>query len=286
MTTNVLNELIAVSGSVVFAGSVCSAAILVVGVQWAHLERMFGLRWTARMGLNRRWTEAALILWCSVVCTGCLAIAILLDAWPVAVTLAVLFLGLLPKAAVAELIRIRETKLRDQLTTVLFGLAGSVRAGLSLAEAVRCQADECDPPLADELLRIAHDHHHGATLQDAFRAARDRLNIHYFSLLTTVVTAALQRGGGVPDCLNRISHSIFESQRIRRRFESSTAAGRRSIHLLCTFPVVFLGGYSLLDPASVGIVLASRSGQWAISASAMLSAVALWSAQRILNSHE
>lgn len=50
-------------------------------------------------------------------------------------------------------------------------------------------------------------------------------------------------------------------QRVERRKESETAAGRMVVWVLAVFPLVFLGMFYFLDPEGTGLLFSTMAGQ-------------------------
>jgi tight adherence protein B len=80
-------------------------------------------------------------------------------------------------------------------------------------------------------------------------------------LLVVALLIAEERGGRLADVLERIGHSLQEQQRVERKRESDTAAGRLLVNILSSFPAVFLGLFYLLDPEGTSLVFSSLAGQ-------------------------
>ena len=165
-----------------------------------------------------------------------------------------------PRFILDWLIDIRRTKLRDQLVRASMGVANSCRAGLALAQAFEKVAEETPYPLSNELVLIVRYYKGGSRIQEALRAVQKRLNLESFTVFASSVIVSLEQGGNIAKALEDISKGLQEMQRLERKLESDTASGRMLAIILSSFPIFFLGIFSLLDPASMNLLYSTLIG--------------------------
>jgi Flp pilus assembly protein TadB len=67
-----------------------------------------------------------------------------------------------------------------------------------------------------------------------------------------------------------MSHALMENQRLERKMDSETAAGRSVIQILSAFPSVFVVLFYYLAPDMVKLLLWEPKGQIAIVVAAFL----------------
>lgn len=155
----------------------------------------------------------------------------------------------------------RRQQLRDQLVGATRALAAQVRAGLPLTEALASISVDTPEPLGGLLRRAVNQSEQGRALKAILLDMKERLRIESFSLLVVAVLIAEERGGKLADVLERIGHSLQEQQRVERKRESDTAAGRLLVNILAAFPAVFLGLFYILDPEGTSLVFSTLVGQ-------------------------
>lgn len=165
-----------------------------------------------------------------------------------------------PRFILDWLIEIRQTKLRDQLVRASMGVANSCRAGLSLAQAFEKVAAETPYPLSNELIRIVRYYKGGSRIQEALREVQKRLNLESFTVFSSSVIVSLEQGGNIATALEEISKGLQEMQRLERKLESDTASGRMLAIILSSFPIFFLGLFTVLDPASMNLLYSTLIG--------------------------
>jgi tight adherence protein B len=152
-------------------------------------------------------------------------------------------------------------QIRDQLVGATRGLAAQVRAGLPLMEGLGAISGDTPEPLGGLLRRAVNQSEQGRALKAILLEMKERLRIESFSLLVVALLIAEERGGRLAEVLERIGHSLQEQQRVERKRETDTAAGRLLVNILASFPALFLGLFYLLDPEGTGLVFSTLAGQ-------------------------
>ena len=180
------------------------------------------------------------------------------------------------------------TLLRDQLVTAVRALASQLRATAILATGLRDVADKTPAPLGPLLRRTMNRYDVGlADLPTVLGELKDQLRMDTVSLFAVAVATADQKGGGgkdggIAEVLDAIGNSLQENQRVERKRETDTAAGRLLVNVLVVFPFVFLALFYFLDPDGTGSVFATVLGQLVLCVVGGLSYLAMWVARKIL----
>ena len=166
-----------------------------------------------------------------------------------------------PEHIMRYLIHRRRTILRDQLVPAIQGLANAAQAGLTLHQGLVEINRDTPKPLQVEITRILADFQRGRPLAEAIEEVRQRLSLESFTLFATAVQTSLERGGRINEALLRIGNSLRENQRVERKMEADTSAGRREILILSLFPLLFgLMLYSM-NPQNTGKLVTTLPGQ-------------------------
>jgi len=215
----------------------------------------------AALSLDQSKLPMYLRLWGLTMVVVCSAIAFWMGMFPLALGVGYL-LYIAPRFILQFLIERRKMLLRDQMVSATVALANSCRAGLSLAQGLETVAKEAPQPLSIEIKRIVTDYEHGKPLPEAIRDARDRLELDSFTLFSTAVLVAMERGGRVTNALERISESMQETQRLERKLSADTASGKSVVLLLTVFPFFFLGLMFLMQYENTMMVFGTIIGQF------------------------
>jgi len=233
------------------------------GSVWDEVTRRFIADITPQLdslSLDRSQLSGYFRIWGLSLVAAFVGVAFVLGMPPVAIA-AVYMVYAAPRIILDFMIRRRRALLRDQMVAATIALANTSRAGLSLAQGLESVGNETPEPLASELRRIVREYKHGRPLAEALRATKERLMVDSFTLFSAAVLVSLERGGRITDALERISHSLQETQRIERKLEVDTASGKKVVYILTAFPLFFLGMSYLMNPAGTATVFQSLIGQ-------------------------
>jgi tight adherence protein B len=234
-----------------------------------------------RLGLNVTHMKFYLRVWGVAVASVFCLFWFVLRAYPLA-AVGTLLAYVAPRHILDWIIRFRARTLRDQLAVASVGLSNAAKAGLSLAQGLEAVAAESPAPLSRELGRITFEFQRGRPLKEAIEVTRQRLELEAFTLFALAIEAAIERGGPINKALQRISDSLVEYQRLERKLETETSAGRQVVILLSLFPVGFVGVYYLLNPSSTELLFSTFVGQCVLVAVIVLVyAGARWAASML-----
>ncbi len=233
------------------------------------------------LSIDRSRLPGYLRIWGISLIVAFVGVAFVLRMPPVALA-AVYMVYVAPRIILDFMIRRRRALLRDQLVATTIALANASRAGLSLAQGLETVGNETPEPLASEIRRIVREYKHGRPLVEALRAAKERLKIDSFTLFSAAVLVSLERGGRITEALERIGHSLQETQRIERKLDVDTASGKKVVYILTAFPLVFLGFSYLMNPAGTSDVFQSIFGQLILMVVIALAYFSFRWSQRIL----
>ena len=210
------------------------------------------------------------------------------------VTLAVLFLGLVLlgpivgsvlglvvalgfRAAVSIRAERRRAKFADQLGDTLQLIAGSLRSGHGLLQAVDTVADESASPTREEFRRIVIESRLGKSLPDALHAAAARVRNDDFEWVVEAIDIHRQVGGDLAELLDHVATTIRSRNSIRRQVQALSAEGRLSAWILLVLPLGLTAVISILNPSYLSELTDTTAGNVMIAAGLVLLGVgALW----------
>ncbi len=205
-----------------------------------------------------------------------------LGLWPLAVV-AALAVFLAPDLILSVLLARRTKRLRDQMVGAGTALANASRAGLSISQGFEELAKDTPDPLGVEFRRITAHYRHGRPLAEILTETRRRLDLDGFSLFANAILVCLTRGGKETDALERISRSLQENQRLERKLEADTAAGKWVVILLAGFPLLFLAGFAVLFPEGTSLLFTTLIGQGVLVAVVVVTLGCAYLASRVLS---
>jgi len=146
-------------------------------------------------------------------------------------------------------IKRRRARFGDQLPDVLQFIAGSLRAGFSLAQGLDAAAQENIQPAAGEFSRALAESRIGVELEDTLDSVADRMESP--DLRWTVVAIRIQRevGGNLAEVLGNVVDTMRERGQLRRHVRALSAEGRLSAYILVSLPIG-VGGWMFLTRRS------------------------------------
>ena len=174
-------------------------------------------------------------------------------------------------------------KIEDQLADSMVSLSSSIRAGLSLAQAIQTLADNSPKPIKAEFSRIVGEYEMGKPLDRTLDEAKNRLRSENFALFAAAMLASRESGGRLNETVDRIAHSVRELQRLERKVQADTAMARKSSVYMAITPVIILIAYFFVDRAAVTSMFTTLPGQLLLAVAIVLNITAYLWACYILN---
>jgi tight adherence protein B len=193
------------------------------------------------------------------------------------VTIAVLFVGFLLLGPIVGLmmgavtaiafravVTIRASRRRarfaDQLGDTLQVIAGSLRSGHGLLQAVDTVAEESESPTREEFRRIVVETRLGKNLQDALQAAAMRVRNDDFEWVVEAIEIHREVGGDLAEVLDHVAATIRSRNSIRRQVQALSAEGRLSAVILFILPVGLTGVIAVVNPSYLDELIDSTAG--------------------------
>ena len=143
----------------------------------------------------------------------------------------------------------RRKQFEEQLPDSLALIAGGLRAGHSLPQAIDALVQEAESPTCDEFRRALFETQLGHTLPEALRAARRP------GAAARTSTGSSRRsrsrrdvGGDLAAVLDNVTRTIRDRTRVRRQIDTLTAEGRLSAIVLFALPILMFIFMAIVEP--------------------------------------
>lgn len=176
----------------------------------------------------------------------------------------------------------RRKRISEQAVTAARNLAGQVRVGMSLNEALAEVARETPDPFGAVLRRTVSRLDAGESVRDVLTDLRARIRVDAVALMSIALLVAAEKGGKLGDVLARISSTLEELQRVTRKRDTDTAAGRLMVLIMAAFPFAFVALFSFMDPQLMHALFNTLAGQGVLAVVGGLVYVSTRWASRIL----
>jgi len=154
----------------------------------------------------------------------------------------------------------RRQLLQSQLPDTLFSLSRSLRAGLSLEQAIAHTGEEGLRPLSHEFTRCAEQLYLGLSVPAALQLMANRVGLADFNAFVSLVLLHRAAGGNLPLLLDRLANSIRDRNQFRGYFRSATAQARITAFAIALSVPALLVGYLILQPESFQVFFNSAAG--------------------------
>lgn len=180
-----------------------------------------------------------------------------------------------PFAVVAYYHRRYRARLQDQLPEAYRMLAGSVRAGQPLEQAIAFYGARGSAPLAGEFAHCAGLMRLGMSPAAALKSTAARVRLLDFDLLVSTVGLYTLTGGNLVLLLERLADSVRDRNQFAGQFAAATAQSRAvAIAIGLAAPLMLLY-YALAEPEHVQTFFASGTGWAVLGGCALLEVVGL-----------
>lgn len=171
----------------------------------------------------------------------------------------------------------RNSAFADQLGDALMIMAGSLRSGFGVGQAIDTVAEEMDDPIATEFRRAILETRLGRDMEDALDGIARRVQNEDFEWVVDAMRINRQVGGDLAQILDQVAETIRARNRLKRQVAALTAEGRMSALVLGVLPIgmgliLYSSNPDYMEP------LFSRTIGWVMLGAAvgLLVAGALW----------
>ncbi|MDO7869289.1 type II secretion system F family protein [Nocardioides jiangxiensis] len=132
-------------------------------------------------------------------------------------------------------------------------IAGSLSAGMSLAQAIDAVVNEGNEPIAGEFKRVLIESRLGVPLEIALEGIAQRIESVDFAWVVMAIRIQREVGGNLAELLTTVAATLRERDYLRRQVQTLSAEGRLSAYILIALPIamaayLFLTRRSFLAP--------------------------------------
>jgi tight adherence protein B len=179
-------------------------------------------------------------------------LAALLSGDFLVLVMVVLLAALAPNFLVKMRVKRRSKKFVAQLPDMLQLLAGTLRAGYSIAQGFEAVSHEIDDPMGRELRRVMAEARLGRPIEDALDAAAERTQSEDFAWAVMAIRIQREVGGNLAELLMTVAETMTQRERLRRDVAALTAEGRMSAYVLGCLPPGLAGVMWVMNPEYIG----------------------------------
>jgi tight adherence protein B len=190
---------------------------------------------------------------------------------------------LVPRILLSYYMKKRKRTFELQFVQGLDYMSSSVRAGLSLVQAIESLVENSLPPLSQEFDLLLREYRIGIPLNEALqnvskRVESDELNLMVFSVIIT-----RELGGDVSEIFDHLADVIRERHRVMERVDTLTAQGRLQAMVCGSIPFFLYGLLFYWQPAYITPLFETAAGKVAIYGVVLLQVVVIILVRKLIN---
>lgn len=202
---------------------------------------------------------------------------------PAASVVVLAAVGVLPGVGLAWMRRRRLARLGAQWPDATMLVAGALRAGSSLPQAIAQAARELPSPSGRELDLIAREQRIGVGLDAAMASLERRAPLDGVVLFAAAVRIAQESGGNLAETLERLAETLRRKAAIEGRIDALTAQGRLQGWVMAALPLVVGAALFAIEPLAMRPLLTTWQGWVVCAAVVVLEGLGLHVIRRIVD---
>lgn len=176
----------------------------------------------------------------------------------------------LPPRLVVYLRRHRMAKFDQQLPDFLLALAGALRAGQGMQQAVRHIVEQAQAPLAQEFGLMLREQRMGVGFEDALSNLYVRMPTESTGLMVSSLKIAAHSGGNLAEALERLAQTMRSRLQLLGRIRALTSQGQLQAWIMACLPFALALVLDWLDPQSMALLWHSSAGWMVLGLIALL----------------
>jgi tight adherence protein B len=177
----------------------------------------------------------------------------------------------------------RLERLEEQLPDALGIMVSSARAGRSLPQALTAVGEKMSGPVEEEFNLMAREYNEGGmSLEGVLERAKQRVNIESFKMVCSALIINANRGGDVLHILERMSDSIRELQKLKKKLMTETAEVRAQEKIILIITPAFGLLICTFDADIPRLLFGTVPGNILLVIVAALQTIAVWWVRKIV----
>jgi tight adherence protein B len=164
----------------------------------------------------------------------------------------------------------RRKRFDAQLLEAIPMLAGAMKAGMSLMQAMEQVTREMGPPIRQEFAHALQENRVGKPIMKALLDMRNRIRSDDLDITVNAISIAQETGGVLSDLLVKMGETIRTRNRVRSKINTLSAQGRMQGIIMILMPWFLAALVSMLDPGMMRPMFTTTIGQMLLVAIVVL----------------
>ena len=268
------------------------ASVSFAAVALAATVRTHGARWRERfgddLGLGLRqsfvYLDVGHLFRLNLLMLGLAAGgALWLTGQALAALAALVVVGALPGLMLGLLQRQRLRRLSAQLPDAVMLIAGALRAGSSLPQAISQAARELPSPSSREFDLVIREQRLGVGLDASMSSLERRAPLEEVTLFAAAVRISQDTGGNLAETLERLADTLRRKAALEGRIEALTAQGRLQGWVMALLPLAVAAALFAIEPQAMRPLVTTWHGWGVCVLVLVLEVLGLQVIRRIVN---
>ena len=171
----------------------------------------------------------------------------------------------------------------EQLVDALGMMANSLRAGLTLPQALELVVREMKPPITQEFGRVLQDYRLGTDLDEAMLAMARRVGSRDLDVLVNSIMITRRSGGNVGEIFGSIAMAIRERFRIEGKLRAMASTGTAQALLMSAMPFALMAALFFVERKYVVLLFSTNVGLIAVAVVCFLVIVSFFWIRKIMD---
>src|SRR5262249_21833185 len=177
----------------------------------------------------------------------------------------------------------RKMLFSEQLVDALRMMANSLRAGLTLPQAIELVVREMKPPITQEFGRVLQDYRLGSDLDEAMLAMARRVGSRDLDILVNSIMITRRSGGNVGEIFGNIAHTIRERVRVGQKLRAMASTGTAQALIMSAMPFMLMVALFVVEREYVVLLFSTTIGLIAVGVVVFLVVVAFFWIRNIMD---
>ena len=196
-------------------------------------------------------------------------------AWMLTGSLFLAVLGLVLTALVPQLLlrylrRRRLDAMELQLPDTLLMLAGGMKAGVSLTQAIQQLVHESRPPVSQEFDMVLREQRLGVALDAALENLNQRVPLQSVTLTVSAMRIAAETGGQLAETLERASQTLRTKLAMEGKIRALTSQGKLQAIVVGALPLFLMYVLNKMEPEAMNLMFTTQTGYATLAVIALL----------------
>lgn len=148
-----------------------------------------------------------------------------------------------------------------QLLEAIPMVAGAMKTGMSLMQAMEYVTREMGPPIRQEFAHALQENQVGKPIIQALRDMKNRIRSDDLSVTVDAISIAQETGGVLSDLLLKLADAIRSRNRVKGKINTLSAQGRLQGIIMIFLPWIMAAVVFMLDPGMMRPMFTTTIGQ-------------------------